>query len=319
MNFIKNNGKINLINKNNYSIEYNDINIDNVILKYLEESFLENIFDFKTINYIYKINKNNAKINIIIPVKGRKENLESVVNNLKETSKDFDVMITVIEYNNTEHMNYCNDKLINYISLDCKLYDFNKSLLVNFAFNLYNKLEINYDFILFHDVDMMVKNNFFHNIFQLNYNNCFIQPYYKKRVLWTEKDIATKIRNKELDINICNEENTPGIVVCHEHFSCGGSIFMKKEMFENIGGLDYYYFDCYGAEDVMLFIKLLVLYNIDFATLESSNIIHLWHKCNEASHKILKTLKHNFFTLLSLNNKKKLMELFKNQLQDCKL
>ena len=62
----------------------------------------------------------------------------------------------------------------------------------------------------------------------------------QNRVLYTTQKLANSIRTGQIDINKI-DENTKDIIVATRG-SPGGSIFMKKDFFENVGGLDYYYF-----------------------------------------------------------------------------
>ena len=221
-------------------------------------------------------------------------------------------MITIIEYGNDEHKDLCDNNLVNYISMNYKGHEFNKSLMGNFVYSLYEKMKINYKYILFHDVDCVVKDDFFKEIFNLDYKNKFIQPYYKKRVLMTTEDFANKIRNDLVLPNNINE-NTNGIII-PGFGSPGGSIFLTKQMFENIGGLDYYYFDNYGPEDAMFFLKLLVNYQVEFSQSQNSEIIHLWHESNANNNKFFKSINFDIFLMMSAENKKKLINLFKQEL-----
>jgi glycosyltransferase involved in cell wall biosynthesis len=310
------NEKIKLIqilpNNNKLSIDLNNYN--NLLYDYLKYEFNKHKIEFNKIKYVSNIFKNSGDINIIIPVKNRKDNLICLINNLQSVINinNYNFIITVIEYNDNMHQNFCICKQVNYISMNYKGHEFNKSLIANFAYSFNNKSNIEYDYILFHDVDCIIKDNFFNEIFKLDYKNKFIQPYYKKRVLMTTEIFANKIRKNQQNINNIND-NTNGIIL-PDCGSPGGSIFMSKKMFENIGGLDYYYYYDYGPEDAMLFLKLLTLYQVEFSNSPNSEIIHLWHESNKNNNKFYKSINYDIFLLINDNYKKELIELFKNEL-----
>jgi hypothetical protein len=312
INGIKNKLKLSTCANINYDINLNDA--DDLLYNYLKYEFERHIFKFKNIYHTSNIIKTEANINIIIPVKNRTENLTCLIKNFKSIikKKNYNIMITVIEYGDNMHMKLCENELINYVSINYEGHAFNKSLMGNFVYSLYESLDVKYNYILFHDVDCIVKDNFFEEIFNLDYNNKFIQPYYNKRVLMTTNFFANKIREGITNIDDINE-NTDGIIIPGIG-SPGGSIFMKKEMFENVGGLDYYYFDNYGPEDAMFFSKLLIYYQVHFSSSQNSEIIHLWHESNASNNKLFKSINYDLFLMMSNKNKKKLVDLFKNEL-----
>jgi hypothetical protein len=311
--FIKKNRKLELVNKKQTEFQLNR-NYNHILYEYLKIYTLNNNINFNKVIFESNIIKREGKINFIIPVKNRKENLEALINNLLSVIKydNIDVIITVVEYNDILHKNFCKINSINYISIISKLYNFNKCLLANLCYKLYDKLKIKYKYIIFHDVDCLIKNNFFNNIFKLDFNNKFIQPYKKNRVLETTEELANKIRLNEININSINE-NTKGIIVSDPGAS-GGSIFIKKELFENVGGFDYELFSEYSCEDLMFFSKLKVNYELECCNFENSNIIHLWHSSTINTSNYGKNILYYIFLMLNKEYKNKYLLLKKDLL-----
>ena len=282
------------------------------IYDYLENYFINNKLNFDNIKFYNKFFTNDADINIIIPVQNRTENLNCLVQNLLNIDYYGRTrMITVVEMNNNKHKDMCFDNQVNYLSFNCDKYKFNKALCANFLYYIYEKNNINYKYLIFQDVDCIVNNDFIKNIFKFNdFENKFIQPYKQNRVLYTTQKLANSIRTGQIDINKI-DENTKDIIV-PTRGSPGGSIFMKKDFFENVGGLDYYYFCGYGPEDIYFYIKLLTLYECDNNNF--SNIIHLWHE-SLAQTTNVNTFKFiNLYLYLDINTKKKLLDIFKHNL-----
>lgn len=268
------------INGKNHTKKYLQKNVDNEILyKYLEDIFYKNKIDFNKINFEYNIVKKNADINIIIPVQNRKENLTCLLEHLKSLdSEDKTVMITVIEMNKKDHSKLCYDFNVNYINIEIPIYKFNKSLCANFTYYLYEKQNINYKYILFQDIDCIFKKTFLKNIFLYDYQNKAIQPFHNKTVVNCNEEISKKIRSKEISINDINGNDLCNGMQLMKRGCPGGSIFIRKEIFEQIGGFDYYFFDEYGEEDAMFFEKILLFFDIEFVDNTENNMYHLWHK-----------------------------------------
>lgn len=284
----------------------------NKIYDYMKNYFVNNKINFNNIDFYKKFFINNADVNIIIPVQNRKENFECLIKNLLSIDKNkHTIMISVVEMNDNKHKKFSEENKINYLSFYTDLYKFNKSLCGNFLHYIYEINSINYKYLIFHDVDCLVNKDFIKNIFEFNdYENKFIQPYKKNRVLYTEEKIAKNIRENIIKIDKI-DESTEGIIEPGRG-APGGSIFMKKEFFENVGGLDYYFFSGYGPEDIFFYVKLLTLYKNDNNNF--SNIIHLWHESIHTTENANNFKFYNLYIYLDIANKKKLLNLFKNHL-----
>lgn len=319
------NENLKLLNKNNEENLFvkDDFNSDELMFEYLKDMCNKLTINFSNLNYYSSIVKKEGLISIIVPVKDRDENLVCLLDNLIDVMSkkgNNNYIINIIEYNNTKYKQLCHDKQVNYISLMCECYIFNKCLCFNFCYKLLEKENVNYKYLLLHDVDCLVGYNFFEEIFKCDYDNNFIQPYKDSRVLICDENISKKIREeyKNKNINECINENTQGIKEAIKG-SSGGTIFLKKEMFECVGGLDYYYFSEYGMEDLMFFSKLILHYKKEHCNNIESNIYHLYHKSKVFTENKQKDMFCDMFLLLSEKKKKELVKIMSEYFCEIKI
>jgi hypothetical protein len=233
--------------------------------------------------FFLKENKKKHDINFIVPVRGRKEFLKPLFECFNEAKNNIykNITFTIVEQSTeAECLKFCNENKINYIYIHSKENEvFNKCLCYNVGV-LYS---CDAKYLVLHDLDILFNKNFFVNIYKiLTETKCkALQTYTKKRVLFCNKKITEQILKKEVNINKLTEEDenissaTPG--------STGGSIFVERNLFFNVGGYDPEYFYGYSYEDMFFWEKLSTLTEIKFADNPEIELFHLHHKSQEFS------------------------------------
>lgn len=279
-----------------------------------------NIIDYSTLNFDFSKSCNfRTDINVIIPVKGRKENLEFLINNLQQSisKSSLKIQITVVEYDYEKHHNvYCATKNVNYIFLNSSdLYQtFGKSICHNLASLICERSE----YFLFHDVDCAVKSDFFLTLEKyIERGIISLQTYCKRRVIHVNEEFSNRIRNDQ--INVDNLFSFSEGVFLPNPGSTGGSILIKREKFFEIGGYDPELFWNYSPEDLFFFKKLG---NIEYADDPEIEIFHLHHE--PIREKILDNNKEyntmviltNLYDELSVEEKKEFFEIKKKLLPE---
>jgi len=244
---------------------------------------LIDIFNTHSINYssiknnsLFKIvNNADVDVSIIIPVKGRTNFNHVLFEHLTRAAnfcKNKTFAITFVEHSqNKEHENLCANKS-NYIWINTTDTKFNKCLAFNIGFLYSNRAK----FYLFHDLDIMMDERFFVELFA-NYERVkhAVQSFKNKRVLYCNPTLTDNIIHKNVSVNQI-KTNTHGITVGREG-APGGSIFVSREQFINVGGYDPEYFYGYSIEDQFFYDKLQLFGGITGAIDPEIEVFHLNH------------------------------------------
>jgi len=264
-------------------------NIDTTAIFYTKEEFYK-YFESKKINYntimngaIVTIEKNKPYINLMLAVQGRKNNFETCIRYLKyaikecvykvENEYDRLIKITVLENDIVpKYQQFCKNNNYDYVFLPMSLSQsknkFAKSLLWNLGFIFANSSP----WYCLHDIDIIMESNFFELITTnyINTNKLWIQPYNDKVVKRFEiKETINIIKtNKYLELDKIPCKNPlPG--------SVGGSIFVKRKAFLDVGGFDPELYSGYAPEDAMFWAKLECSWGIS----HSGSNTHLGGAC----------------------------------------
>lgn len=258
------------------------------ILKIYEQNILsyEKIIKktFKRINNLNGIKNSVIDVSIIIPIKGRQNQIIPLINNFKESFLHYDKInysMTFVENDDIPlNKNIITSTDVNYIFLKKETKEeFNKCLSMNVgAFLVKGK------YFLFHDVDILVKKDFFKNIF-LNiekHNNVnVLHPFSGRRVVYLNKEKSEMVRKNLLDINDINTinpyESHNTDVIYGKSGAPGGSILVKSELFFNIGGYDDSFFKGYSPEDHFFWSKLETIEKINSCDNPKNEVFHLEH------------------------------------------
>lgn len=220
---------------------------------------------------------------IVIPCFGRRENLIPTLkrlNSIDLPSEGFQPAICLVE-----HSPYPDLKDIA-VQFGCEYFwflldpwhpelpigQFNKALCYDKAFLFGSPAE----WYLFHDNDVLVPRDFWSRI-DKNVERAqtkFLQPYTGRCLLNTLPQIAEMLReNLSLaDLGLTEEMIYPRIPGAP-----GGSLYLKRERYVEVGGHDPHISWGYGPEDTLFFAKLKLLEPIAYADEPPIEMIHLWH------------------------------------------
>lgn len=255
---------------------------DEVMLKIKKE----NNFDYSTLmDYCEsKITKKKAKYNLIVPVRKRENQLTTFLirlNSLLEKKPDWCITVILQEENKTVYEQIKNTKYnfnLNLIHLPHSKEIFaNQHMNKSLCYNLASKF-IDCEWQINHDVDLLFNKDFIENIEEKtkNKNLTWLQPYRGSRVIHLPKPITEQLVHIIKNINngitlFVNEEETPPLNKTPKSVGApGGSIVVRKKVFDDIGGYDPEFVWGYGPEDSIFWRKLEYYYknkiikNIDF-------------------------------------------------------
>ena len=243
-------------------------------------SDIKNIIDTNRFDVFYgeiKKKKPNKKfdISIIIPVRGRINFIEVCLLHLKSAIKktNLKINITIIEHsNNKEYLQICKENNIGYYWIDSLENKFNKCLCHNVG-ALLNK---NSNYFLFHDLDCLVYDDFLINLIENKKSKkteC-LQTFYNRRVLYLNEQHTQNILNNETSINDINLDE----VRVGDYGAPGGSIFVNKDLFFNVGGYDPELFYGWSPEDIFFWNKIETIEKVHSVDNPKNEILHLYHE-----------------------------------------
>lgn len=224
-----------------------------------------------------KRKKPNKKkwLTIIIPVKGRMEFILPTIYHLKKSISKTDkkINIIVVEHsNNSDYKDVCQNNNIDYFFIKSENEHFNKSLCNNIGALLFK----NSEHFLFHDLDCLVKEDFIVNIIK-NKNtkkvNC-LQTFNKRRVLYLNETQTNMVLSEKLNIDEINDNDLEEGLCC----APGGSIFIDKNLFFNVGGYDPELFYNWSPEDLFFWDKVESIEKIEICDNPINEIYHMFHK-----------------------------------------
>lgn len=267
--------------------------------------------------YYQLINKNEVDVSIIIPVRSRSNFNRVLVKHLKQAMENFKEVtyaITIVEYSvEMEHKNLCTD--VNYINVPFGGY-FNKCLAFNVGAMFSNKAS----YYLFHDLDIIVKKNFFADIFKnLKRTGTALQTFRLRRVLYCNENLSQNIIQGRTSIEELHTKH-PGITeptLPEQMRAPGGSIFVSKAQFIQVGGYDPELFFGYSIEDQFFFDKLQLMGGISSCNDPGIEVYHLWHPPLWSSNPFLSHHHEIYqsFATKPVHDKKAFFELEKSNIQ----
>ncbi len=246
----------------------------------------------------------SSDINFYIPVRGRLPFIEPCVEYLKKAIEQgpYKVKIVIIENSTLPEFFIKAENLgVDYIYIPSELSQskgmFAKSLAYNIGYLLSKPAKWN----IFHDLDILVQPDYFSKLKKyLDENPKWVQPYTKRRVLRISEEYTNKIC---LGDHVDLEKIPEGHVVASRPGSPGGSIVVRNDMFENVGGYDPELFYGYAPEDDLFWAKLEASSSITntirscfdggngvFADAPSIEVYHMFHVCLESQNKEFKRM-----------------------------
>jgi GT2 family glycosyltransferase len=273
----------------------------------------ENKIDYESIKsnaMINLLNDEEFDVNIIIGCRGRKNFtmplIESFENAIKNTP-DKKITITFVDHNTfPEHMKLVKGRA-SYMWTEGNVSDqYSRSFAYNFGVKYGNKAK----FYLLHDLDILVKENFFNELFEnLGEQKC-IQPYGGRRVLYMSESLTKRVIEKEIDYNNFNQDSPDVSLPMFNGQpalgSKGGSIFIERELFEEVGGFDPELFWGYAAEDQFFWEKVNAVSKVGFADSPLIDMFHMWHPPSYVTNPLLHIMENDWIMFKNLNTEEKM-------------
>lgn len=233
-----------------------------------------NYFELKKKSLLKLANTRICNVSVIIPVNGRTE-FNRVVSShfLRAIHKapSIKVSLTIVEHSETpEHRDICYD-WVNYIHIPQEGHRFNKCLCFNMG-ALYSNEAM---FYLFHDVDTLVPEDFFIKLFQNLKGYTALQAFTGRRLLYFTQHLTTQVMAGLPVEQACQQlpEFKKG-----QGKASGGSMFVRNDIFNKIGGFDDEIFTEYSVEDQFFFDKLSIAGNMGFCDNPPIEMGHLFHE-----------------------------------------
>jgi hypothetical protein len=206
----------------------------------------------------------SVDVSVIVPVFGRENFTETLIKNLKSAMEFYPekkYSITFIEHSSSgSHRELCRNS-VNYIWIKRNNREyFNKCLSMNIGAIFSNEAK----YYLFHDLDLLVKKEFFRDLFKnlkRAKSGSALQTFGGRRVVAMNNNMTSKILEKTLDIKDVIT-GSDGANYCPPG-APGGSIFVSKKGFLEVGGFDAEIFHSYSPEDAFFYEKLSHTIGID--------------------------------------------------------
>lgn len=294
-------------------------------LKYLNDELYNNILDYdnilnESINIIYNEDI-EYDINFIITARGRVNFSNPMFQSFKKACENVNIKIayTLVEHSEiSEHAKFCKKNKINYIWIKSKPGElFNKCL----SYNLGAMFSVKSKAYLFHDIDCLIQSDFFDKLLEnINNKNCkAIQCFTKRRVLYLNQELTNQIINNEITVDELNI-NIPGVSLPQFIGAPGGSIYVNKDLFFEIGGYDPELFLANSPEDIFFWDKIETITNMEISDNPEIELFHMNHpptyNSNPYLNKMLKI--HSYFKKLDKNNKLEFIKTKSNLIKNYK-
>ena len=231
----------------------------------------------------YVFTKTMPPRKIIIPCLGRKENLIPTLQRLRTIQvpvEGYHPVICIVEHSPYPDLqSIAEDFSCEYLWLFLDPRDptlpigqFNKALCYDKAF-LYTSPA---QWYLFHDNDVLVPKDFWRRIDEnvKRTKTQFLQPYTHRCLLNTQPQVAEVFRTNP---SLMDEPLSDELFFPKAPGAPGGSLYLKRERYLDVGGHDPNYCWGYGPEDQMFFDKLKLFEPIAYADEPPIEMVHLWH------------------------------------------
>jgi hypothetical protein len=274
------------------------------------------IVDYEKVFNLSKtiLKKSKSDLSVIIPAYGREGFLEPLVESFKKASSKspVSVVFTVVEHSEIPlHIRTAERLGINHIWIPKEESEsFNKCLAMNVGAASVSATEY-----LFHDLDCLVQSSFFNNLYEnINKKKCkAIQAFSDRRVLYLNKELTYKALLFGLDIENLIEgprdmedENYTGVTPPGVLGAPGGSIWIKKEKFIEVGGYDPNVFYGYSPEDIFFWDKVSFVTKMETCTNPRVEIFHMHHPPTHASNPQIRHLIELHKAFVNCNDEDKL-------------
>ena len=249
---------------------------------FLKNTLIANPIDYKKIKedniVITYVPEEKYDINFIIPVRGRVSFLKPMYNAFKKAAENSELKIslTVSEHSfNPEHSHFCKQNKINYIWIKAEeKQPFNKCLAMNMG-AIYSPQTNNF---LFHDLDCLIQSDFFIKLLEnIKNKECkAIQCFHGRRVLYLNDELTNKVIAEQIDIDTF-KLGMAGINLPYAIGAPGGSIFVDKNLFFEVGGYDPELFYSNAPEDVFFWDKIDEVSKMEISDNPEIDLFHMNH------------------------------------------
>lgn len=217
-------------------------------------------------------------LNFIVPVRGRLGFASPMYNSFLRAREKSNLKIsyTVVECSEIpEHSKFCKTNKINYIWIKSQPGElFNKCLSLNFGaiFSVRAKA------FLFHDLDCLVQSDFFEKLYKnIETKACkAIQCFHGRRVLYLDQVTTDKIVGNSMSVDEL-ELGMDGVSLPMYIGAPGGSIFIDKDLFFEIGGYDPEFFQANAPEDIFFWDKVCTVSAMETSDNPEIDLFHMNH------------------------------------------
>lgn len=250
----------------------------------------------------------------IIPKHGRERHFIEVLESYNKSivnSENSHKIVIVEQSEHPDSKNYCKENNIDYVFIPKGGELFNKCLCMNIGSLCHDS-----KYIHFHDIDILIPKDFWVNLRKNMQGHNFIQSFSGRKVNYISEKYTNAFFDKIFTIeqiinrNEAWQAGKPG--------APGGSIVVKRDLFESVGGFDPYYFQAYSIEDQFFIDKIEVYSRFKGCDNPAIEMFHLWHPNSEKTtpHAIKKNgLKARMYFKTLLNHEKtRLLQLYKDAL-----
>ena len=267
---------------------------------------------------IYISNDEKTDINFIVPVRHRFSFSKPLYDSFKNARDNVDLKIsfTIVELSaKSEHKNFCVNNGINYIWYKTKEDEpFNKCLGLNLGVFLSNKSNS----FLFHDIDCLIQSDFFVKLKEnINKKNAkAIQTFHGRRVLYLNQKLTNLILNGALDVDTLHF-GYDGVTPPFNVGAPGGSIYIEKDLFFQIGGYDPEFFYGYAPEDIFFWKKVELFEVMHISDDPKIDIFHMNHKLTSGTNPDIDKMHliHVAFNELPERHRKDLIKIKENAIK----
>lgn len=251
----------------------------------------------------------------VIPKYGRQKHLHNVMQSWKASVKNSENSHRLVVVEHSDHKEayeMCSENDVDYVFLPKDKDLFNKCLSMNIGSFIHDS-----KYIHFHDVDLWIPNNFWSELKNNMHGREVTQSFTGKRVNYINEYFTNKIFEGQMTTEQAISQ--PNSFTQGRPGAPGGSLVIKRNLFNNIGGFDPYYFWAYSIEDQFFVDKVEMFTKFYGCNNPPIEMFHFWHPSNEKAtplpirNKGLKT--RNYFIHLNLNDKKKLVKMFEEFLK----
>lgn len=294
----------------------------------LIEIIQKNSINYKKIKeenvFIIKNDNKNYDINFLIPVRNRTEFAMPMYESFESAKSNTNLKIafTIIEHSeNPLHSKFCKTKNIDYIWLNSNGELFNKCLCYNMGVFFSQKAKS----YIFHDLDCLIQSNFFKQLEEniKNQNNCkAIQCFTGRRVLYLNPELTNKVIKKEFEIDNLSinlpEVDYPRLGGKIMIGAPGGSIYVERELFFEVGGYDPELFLANSPEDIFFWTKIDTINKMHISDNPPIEIYHMYHEPTWMQNPHIHQMEeiYNIFKKMSIEEKKEIIKLKSNLIHE---